>query len=403
MISTGTALWSPRRLWSRGLTAGALLLLLLVLWIVKRQSHTEWLQQTRVRLQSSSNDSSNFDEGYQPSPYFEKLYQELNWTDSWLADLRPQSLQWTYRDQTQQQLLSGHHVPFHWVITSCERENWGRMLTTTLLSGLLNGLQPESISIAWCRHYDKDNVPSLFYNLRHSHRLEVIYLPDALPVNTTATMLLALMVPQLRNQPDMHLLVTEDDVVFAPDTNAKLAELIRRSQQKAHGAPFLLNLYNPPKEPKGDISDVIAAFNHEDPKPQVLPDLHPSKAGTVRQSRFSYWYGTQGAVFSPMMTKYLSRHFFQVITKMLKITDGFGWGQDHLIKDFLVRYGCSFKFDPDAPCHVFNVEPSLLQHIGTSTATFMPNSNTTKKSWFHMAVDFPLQVAFPGTERPGIW
>ncbi len=37
------------------------------------------------------------------------------------------------------------------------------------------------------------------------------------------TYLTALMVPSLLQRPDLPLLITEDDVVFAPDANARLA------------------------------------------------------------------------------------------------------------------------------------------------------------------------------------
>ncbi len=66
------------------------------------------------------------------------------------------------------------------------RYHWGRMMSSTLLSGLLNGLQPATISVVWCQAFDRSKVPSLLLNLRHSHSVNVFFPNTQLLVRLSA-------------------------------------------------------------------------------------------------------------------------------------------------------------------------------------------------------------------------
>jgi hypothetical protein len=53
----------------------------------------------------------------------------------------------------------------------------------------------------------------------------------------------------------------------------------------------------------------------------------------------------------------------QVVTSRLNVSEGFGVFQDLMVKDFVVRYGCAFKYDPSAPCQVLEAMGHYGNHL----------------------------------------
>lgn len=95
------------------------------------------------------------------------------------------------------------------------------MLSTTLITGMVNGLEAESITIAWCKHYDPA-LASLLYNLRHSRFVDVAFLPQHITPSIPATYLLALSIPAALGKPNLPLLITEEDTIFTSDVSEKM-------------------------------------------------------------------------------------------------------------------------------------------------------------------------------------
>ena len=57
------------------------------------------------------------------------------------------------------------------------------MLSSTLLSGLAADLRPATISIFWCHAYNRTELPSILYNIRHSHNINVLFMNPKLAVS----------------------------------------------------------------------------------------------------------------------------------------------------------------------------------------------------------------------------
>ncbi len=64
---------------------------------------------------------------------------------------------------------------------SC-RPQWALFLTSTLLHGLLHGVNPTTLTVVWCKHYNNKSVPMELYNLRHSKKWTVLFLSKNLQV-----------------------------------------------------------------------------------------------------------------------------------------------------------------------------------------------------------------------------
>lgn len=119
-------------------------------------------------------------------------------------------------------------TPFHWAITACDRPHWGRYLATTLLTGLLGGARPTTITVVWCRHYNASlQLPSIVYNLRHSSGVKFMFLPKEFPEHALSSVYTALSLPEMYKQPDVPLVITENDVVMAPNFHADLTKVHR--------------------------------------------------------------------------------------------------------------------------------------------------------------------------------
>jgi len=337
-------------------------------------------------------------------------------------------------------LVPHSRAKFHWAITACDnRQGWARALASTLVSAWSSGVLPVSTTVVWCRHYNASAIPSLFYDTRFSRHLRIMYLPEDMPAPPNSTVSTrvqymralamadylaghdqpgGLRVPASRRS-GLPLLITEDDIVFVPDFNARLSQLLMDVHQTLGPGPgrpaFMMTLYNP-----GDVQPVSTSLERYHTKWSTDPSRFDNKTASeskVESFPWAFNFGCAGVLFSPAMARALTHHF----SLSLKNDSAYSQGsahraellQDTTIVEFTWRiYHCrtpkqwdDWRAGPrgarDRPtCVVFRTLPSLVEHVGISSSLFGAVA-TNKK--FHTSHDFPFKVAFPMQDPPGTW
>lgn len=86
----------------------------------------------------------------------------------------------------------------------------------------------------------------------------------------------AYLLPRLLGATNIPLLVTEDDVVFAPNVGSRLDVAMHLANNMASGDPWMLNLYQPPRE-AADTKEITS-------KATWQQERHPSQ--TVKHHRY---------------------------------------------------------------------------------------------------------------------
>lgn len=284
---------------------------------------------------------------------------------------------------------------FHWIINTCKRQQWGRMLSTTLLSGLFNGLKPATISIVWCKKYTDGAHPSLLYNMRHSHSVNVFFPPDALVEAklspTDIAYITALMVPTALGMEHLPAFITEDDIFVTPDANAHLAVAAKQANERSNSEPFTLLLYH--------ALGVGPLPNTEGEIPQAGDDRATSQQSHAiggAELQKSSNYGSQGHFHSPGMVSLLLHHMLTLVNRTELPPNGHL--SDIMVTELLnTAWRCNQR---DSGCHFFMVYPSLVQHIGTSSSLF--NVDGRNQRW-HVGNRFTVKVGFPGFDADGTW
>jgi len=287
----------------------------------------------------------------------------------------------------------------HWAIISCDsRPYWARTLSNTLVSALASGLPAATITIVWCKHFNSTAVKanSLLNNLQYSRTINVMFIPDDYPIDdldaATSAQLTAMMIPEYYGVPDLPLLVTEDDVAFAPDMRQRLAQALLDAHTAAQKKPFFLVLYYP-EGPVRQAEEIMAEYWKRwwrDPPQRI----------TQRDNVYSY--GQQGVVFSPLMTKYMTRHLFQVLSRTYAFQGLMDMNIHHFVHQ---RFNCSTSPGTIAsrPCALFRAEPSLVQHMGAVSSLFRGTNGSDRNPRFHVAWDFPVPLAMAVDDPRGAW
>mmetsp|Transcript_30748 Transcript_30748/g.68124 ORF Transcript_30748/g.68124 Transcript_30748/m.68124 type:complete len:479 (+) Transcript_30748:58-1494(+) len=284
-------------------------------------------------------------------------------------------------------------VPLHWVITTCNRTMWARHLVSTMLNGLLMGVRPTTMTVLMCDHMPKDRLPTVLHNLRYSHHIKFVFLPESITKTRITNYMLSLSMPFYLGKPDLPLLVTEDDVVFTADFNRKLHDVTQRLQQEVGDKPYMLNLYEG-QAPDYERDTMLVVQDYRSGARQKKGySGRPTQFGLIH-GMHAFWFGTQGMLFSPAMYHHLLQHFLQVKSGQHdKFPDG---PMDLVVHDFMERFQCFFN----VKCAAYRVTPSMVEHIGVSSSCFGGINN---KSRFHMSTDFPFKVEFPAMDPKDQW
>ncbi|KAF5839302.1 hypothetical protein DUNSADRAFT_1175 [Dunaliella salina] len=253
-------------------------------------------------------------------------------------------------------------------------------------------MAPTTTSIAWCKHYNASEIPPELHNLRMSRGINVFFVPDNLRfLSPQTTYITALSVPEFLGRPDLPLLITEDDVIFTLDFNAKLSDLTKQMLFAAKGRPYLATLYSPSHKVKSahevlDLFKKATLMGKHTPRPCQMEGKCPRSVRAFRSPN-AYSYASLGMFYSPLVAQNLKKHFIQVY---------FGaYATDRYSPDVLINVFCRYRFfcSRSKHCELFGAVPSMIEHTGAYSA-IQGGGNRR----FHTTANFPFDVAYPDVQ-----
>ncbi|KAF5837354.1 hypothetical protein DUNSADRAFT_4513 [Dunaliella salina] len=329
-------------------------------------------------------------------PIISQAVFESNWTG--VRELSPpKSLQAEFAGQRKGLTFNGStNAEFHWVVTACDiRPGWALSMTTTILHGLLHGVNPTTLSVVWCKHYNNKSVPMELYNLRHSKSWNVLFIPKNMQPKTQrerswVSYVTALSVPDILQRPELPVLVTEDDVLFTLDFGKKLNDMIRQMKEQSGGKPYVATLYSADPNSLDTTEKVLAKYMEDvrqgkhSPRPCQREGTCSTGVQAVR-GKGAYMYASLAMLYSPESRKLLMTYISQVIAQSALGRQGHP--TDVLI-GLLFRF--QLKCSAGGDCELFRAVPSMVEHTGTLSAM-----RGTLNRRFHTSADFPFEVAFP--------
>jgi hypothetical protein len=308
------------------------------------------------------------------------LVEELQHADPY-HELRKSQERDARLKRTAGMLIQHHRLHEHylWAVMACDtRGSWAATLSSTLISAFANGVRPLMTTIVWCRSYNKTEEASLLRNLRFSDSVNVLYMPKDFGKSFSDmpdkdkriryNYLMSLNLPELYGLPQVSLLVTEDDVLFAPDFSQSLRSVMAEIKgEEGSSEAYILSLYS-----GGHINPVSEAIKEY----KALPEQRPYSHSSVHKRDGGWSWGAQGLLFSPAAVPGLRSWFYESLTGRQSVIGL----QDMVILEFVKNY---------PRVKTYTSVPSLVQHVGARSAIF-GDSNTR----FHYAPDFPYEVAW---------
>ena len=252
--------------------------------------------------------------------------------------------------------------------------------------------------------------------------LQVLYMPPAFDTTDVrrrkqTNYLMALNLPLYHGMPNLPLLITDDDIVFAPDFNDQLASAMRQvsvlrgnladtgdaatgaeaacaadtsADDGTNGADmctadaYIMTLYMPagPVEP---VDLARARWQRRDREQYSPWRKMRVRASCLHAERWAY--GTQAVLFSPSIVPGVRTLFSDMLQGKPPPGVSTTTAQDLMI----------FAFNTMMPCTTY---PSLVDLLGSSSSLFGDGSDNTR---FHRAFVFPFKAELPDDDVDDTW
>lgn len=205
--------------------------------------------------------------------------------------------------------------------------------------------------------------------------------------------LMALNVPLYHGMTNLPLLITEDDVVFAPNFNARLSSVIWQATVPPHlltantsaPNPYFVNLYT-----GGQVMNITFARSQWGGLGRGDKRWSDRGVDATRVLPDRWIYGTQALLFSPSVVPGLRAFFADALqNKELPHLQPGMW-QDYVARAFTKMFSIP----------TYTTEPSLVEHVGAASSLFGNQAHNAK---FHRANSFPFKAELPGDDVDGTW